>query len=210
MRYGQFKQLAAVMALAAMCCLTAAAQSRFSGVGTPATADDEGPRAWTSGRSGSDLPPGKGSAKDGARIYLVKCSMCHGQNGEGVKWKPMAFSPIHAPRLFGGNSTPHFNRKPDQVTTLAYYAPWATVIFNTIATEMPEFNAGSLKPDEVYALTALILFKNNIVKEDDVMDRETLPKVQMPNRNSFPASDEIYMDMAKRGCIKTFGECRDP
>jgi hypothetical protein len=71
------------------------------------------------------------------------------------------------------------------------------------------FNPGTLKADEVYGITALVLFKNGLIKEDDVMDRETLPKVQMPNRNAFPASDEIYMDMKKRGCWKTFGDCRD-
>jgi len=52
--------------------------------------------------------------------------------------------------------------------------------------------------------------ENGLIQEDEVMDRETLPKVQMPNRNAFPASDEIYMDMWKRGCIETYGECRDP
>ena len=38
----------------------------------------------------------------------------------------------------------------------------------------------ALTPDEVYALTAYILFLNNVVQEDDVLDRQTLPRVRMP------------------------------
>jgi mono/diheme cytochrome c family protein len=220
MRYFRFKKFLALAALTtSFGCVAAMAQTRpYSGIGTPATPEDPGPRAWTSGPSGRDLPPGKGTAKQGATIYMVKCSMCHGRDGQGVKWDPGKFSVIAGPRLAGGNTTPHFQASsdvpppPGQITTLAYYAPWATVIFNTIATEMPMFNAGTLKPDEVYSLTAWVLLKNGLVKEDDVMDRETLPKVQMPNRNGFPPEakwDELFMDMNKRGCYKTFGVCRD-
>jgi len=53
------------------------------------------------------------------------------------------------------------------------------------------FRPGTLAPDEIYALTAFILFKNSLIKEDEVMNRETLPKVQLPNRNFLPASDDI-------------------
>jgi S-disulfanyl-L-cysteine oxidoreductase SoxD len=81
------------------------------------------------------------------------------------------------------------------------------VIFDTIAVEMPMFNAGTLKPDQVYALTAFVLFKNGLIKEDDVMNRETLSELQMPNRKSFPSTDDVYMDMKKRGCYKTYGVC---
>jgi cytochrome c len=50
---------------------------------------------------------------------------------------------------------------------------------------MPVGQAGSLNPDEVYASTAFILFKNDIIKETDVIDAKTLPNVQMPNRDGF-------------------------
>lgn len=43
--------------------------------------------------------------------------------------------------------------------------------------------------DQIYALTAFVLFRNGIIKEDEVMNRETLPKVQMPNRNGFIPMD---------------------
>jgi hypothetical protein len=42
-----------------------------------------------------------------------------------------------------------------------------------------------LKPDEVYALTAYLLYRNGIIREDEVMDAGSLPKVQMPNRDTY-------------------------
>ena len=210
MRFTPFKSRAAALVLCASLGPTAAwAQTKYPGIGTAPNDEDRGNLAWTTGASGKDLPAGKGTAKQGEPIYMSKCVMCHGGDGEGVKWIPGAFSPIGGVRLAGGNTTPRFALKPGQITTLAYSSPWSAVIFNTIAVEMPLFRPGTLTADEVYALTAFVLYKNGIVQQEEVMDRESLPKVQMPNRNGFPASDEIYMDMKKRGCIQTFGICRD-
>ena len=44
-----------------------------------------------------------------------------------------------------------------------------------------------LKPEEVYAVTAYLLYRNGIVREDEVMDAKSLPKVQMPRRDAFAA-----------------------
>jgi len=50
-------------------------------------------------------------------------------------------------------------------------------------------------------VTAFILFKNDIIKETDVMDAKSLPKVQMPNRNGFiPERVEDIPNIQKRGC----------
>jgi mono/diheme cytochrome c family protein len=211
MRSIRFETIVAVTVLTfGFACATALAQtgtSPYAGMGTNPTKEDLGNLAWTSGPAGKDLPPGSGTAKQGAPTYMGKCSMCHGPDGQGVHWIPGAFSPIGGSRLGGGNGVPAFIRPPGRVTTIAYTAPFPEVIFNTIAVEMPMFRAETLTPDETYALTAFILFKNGIIKEDEVMNRETLPKVQMPNHNAFPASDDVYLDMQKRGCYKTYGVC---
>jgi len=187
---------------------SAAAQKPvYNGLGATPTKEDMGNLALASGFKGRDLPQGNGTAKQGAEIYAGRCAMCHGADGEGVHWEPMTFSPIHGPRLAGGNGVPTFVRPPGRIITLAYSAPSPMVIFDTIAVEMPMFRPGTLSPTQVYALTAFILFKNGIIKEDEVMNNETLPKVQMPNGKAFPASDDIYMDMQKRGCYKTNGVC---
>ena len=54
-----------------------------------------------------------------------------------------------------------------------------------------------LKPDEVYALTAYLLYRNGIVSEDEVMDAGSLPSVQMPLRDSYlppPFLEDEVMD----------------
>ena len=50
---------------------------------------------------------------------------------------------------------------------------------------MPFHAPGSLSDDEVYAVTAFILGEAEIIGRDDVMSAETLPQVQMPNRDGF-------------------------
>ncbi len=203
------KQIVAVMALSASVGSVAAlAQtSSYGAIGTTPTQEDLGNVAWASGPSGKDLPPGKGTAKEGAPLFMAKCSMCHGLDAEGTKGKPMAFSPFMGSRLAGGNGVPLFKPPAGRITTLAYFAAWSSSIFNTIAVEMPFYRAGTLAPDEVYALTAFVLFKNGLVKEDEVMNRDTLPKVQMPNHNAFTPDaskpDEI-LDMQKRGAYRKY------
>ena len=45
---------------------------------------------------------------------------------------------------------------------------------------MPLGLEGTLTPDEVYSLTAYLLFINKVIPEDQVLDKQSLPKVKMP------------------------------
>jgi hypothetical protein len=136
-------------------------------------------RAWdiAIGPEGKELPPGKGTAKDGAKIFTQRCAACHGPTGaEG--------SPVdaHVQRLVGGQGT---IGTAYEVKTVGSFWPFATTIWDYINRAMPLRQGGSLKADEVYALTAFLLYRNNIIKEDDVIDAKSLPKIQMPNRYGF-------------------------
>ena len=103
------------------------------------------------------------------RVYAGKCSFCHGQTGtEGP-----------APRLVGGVDSLS-TRNP--VLTLGSYWPFATTVWDYINRSMPRDAEGSLTPDQVYAVTAFLLYKNDIVKETDVLDAKTL--VESPNAES--------------------------
>lgn len=73
---------------------------------------------------------------------------------------------------------------------MGVHAPFATVMWDYINRGMPLGREGSLKPDEVYALTAFLLFKNDVIKEGDVLDQQTLPKINMPNREGFAMAPE--------------------
>ena len=73
---------------------------------------------------------------------------------------------------------------------------------------VPMFKPASLTPNEVYALTAFVLYTNTLIKEDDVMNWETLPNVLMPNRHGMvPDNLEDIPNIEKRGCYRTYGFC---
>ena len=116
MRYLRFRHFVSVMALSASVgCAAALAQTApLSSVGTAATPEDIGSYGWTSGPSGKGLPPGKGTAKEGAVVYMVKCAMCHGQNLEGVRATPGAFAPLMG-RPLKGAKTPGGAPAPPKV-----------------------------------------------------------------------------------------------
>jgi hypothetical protein len=87
--------------------------------------------------------------------------------------------------------------------------PFTSTIWDFINRAMPRFNEGTLTHDEVYALTAYLLFRAGIIKEDDVMDAKSLPEVQMPNRNGFvPSKLEDIGNFKKRAC--RLGHCPGP
>jgi len=153
-------------------------------------------QAWDTavGPAGRELPPGSGTAKDGAEIFANKCAVCHSPAGEGSNM---------APRLVGGKGT---LTSPQPVLTVGSYWAFATTIFDFINKAMPRGQEGSLKPDQVYALTAFLLYKNEIIKETDIIDAKTLLAVKMPNREGFipPNLADIH-DIKKRGC--RLGHC---
>jgi mono/diheme cytochrome c family protein len=157
---------------------------------------DEEVRAWdiAVGTDGKELPPGSGTAKEGAKIFSSKCAVCHGANLEGGQL---------APRLVGGEGT---LTTLHPVMTVGNYFPFATTVWDYIHRAMPRFLEGSLRADDVYSLTAYLLYRNNIIRETDVMDATSLPKVRMPNRYGFVPSDlgQIH-DYKKRGC--RLGNC---
>ena len=163
--------LVPVMALAA--CVTALAQSPTFNLGR--TPSEREIKAWdiAVGPEGKELPPGSGSAKQGARIFELRgCAGCHGPNAtEGP-----------APRLVGGVGSLN---TPNQLRTVGSYWPFATTIWDFINRAMPLNQGGWLSADEVYALTAFLLYRNGIIQENDVMDAKSLPKVQMPNRDGY-------------------------
>ena len=78
------------------------------------------------------------------------------------------------------------------VKSATSYYPYATIAWDYINRAMPANKPGSLRADEVYAVTAFLLFKNGIIQESDAMDAKSLPKVQMPNRNGFVPAVPVW------------------
>jgi cytochrome c len=69
--------------------------------------------------------------------------------------------------------------------TVESYWPYATTLFDYVRRAMPLNAPGSLSADEIYAVSAYILAKGNIIDKTMVLDAQTLPRVQMPNRDGF-------------------------
>ncbi|MGB3582037.1 MAG: c-type cytochrome [Roseiarcus sp.] len=122
--------------------------------------------------NGAGLPPGRGDVKQGEAIFAAKCAACHGAHGEG---KP-------TDRLVGGIGTLR-DKKP--VKTVGSYWPYATTLFDYVRRAMPLNAPQSLTPDEVYAVSAYVLFLNGIVPQDAALDADNLAKINMPNRDGF-------------------------
>jgi len=122
--------------------------------------------------SGAGLPGGGGSARQGLKVYEEKCQSCHGAKGAGKPADPLA-----------GGIGSLAGKTP--LRTVGSYWPYATTLFDYVRRAMPITNPLSLTDDEVYAVSAYVLFLNGIVGEDAVMNAQTLPQVKMPNRDGF-------------------------
>ena len=65
---------------------------------------------------------------------------------------------------------------------MLFRSAFATTIWDYINRGMPlGEQAGTLTPNEVYGVTAYLLYLNGIIHEEDVMDAKTLPQVRMPH-----------------------------
>jgi cytochrome c len=122
--------------------------------------------------NGEGLPGGSGSAAEGAKVYQQNCLVCHGAGGkDGLN-----------DALVGGHGSLMTDRPRK---TVGSYWPYATTLFDYVHRAMPYQAPGSLSDDDVYAVTAYILYLNDVVDENDRLDADTLPDVRMPNRDNF-------------------------
>jgi mono/diheme cytochrome c family protein len=147
------------------------------GIGRPATPAEIAAIDIDVGPDGAGLPPGRGTSADGAPLYAARCASCHGKTGkEGPNDMLVGRLP--------GDAFP-FARDARAPKTIGSYWPYATTVFDYIRRAMPPDKPGSLKDDEVYALTAYLLSLNELIPADAVVDAASLPKVKMPAREHF-------------------------
>jgi len=179
--------LCKLLPLAAIFCAGSAqigwAQSPTFGLGRTPSAEEI--RAWDISISptGKELPPGRGTAKEGEQLFKLKgCAGCHGATGIGARAPALVKGGPPAGQTPPGMEGMHM--VPD-TGIMALRSPYAVTIWDYISRGMPLNREGTLKPSEVYALTAFLLYKNDVIKEDEVLDEKSLPKVKMPNANGF-------------------------
>jgi mono/diheme cytochrome c family protein len=184
--------------LACICCALAtgaralSAQSPTFGVGRAARPDEIAAIDIDVRPDGRGLPGGSGTAVEGKQVYAARCVTCHGASGrEGPQ-----------DILVGGRES-LLTPKPSK--TVGSYWPYATTLWDYVRRAMPFDHPGTLPVDDVYSVTAYVLYLNDILGERDVMDQTTLPKVKMPNRDGFvrdPRPDTGVVKPAARSSRK--------
>lgn len=149
--------------------------------GRPATPDEIGLWDIDVRPEGIGLPEGSGTVAHGKEVYQIWCAGCHGPNGQGgIK-----------DRLVGGQGSLATN---SPVKTIGSFWPYATTLFDYIRRAMPYPLPGSLSAADTYAVTAYLLNLNGLLPASGQLDKQTLPKVKMPNRNGFIPDDVFKLD----------------
>ena len=177
--------------------LARAAEPGFYGYGDqPTPAQITGWNIDVRGDDGVGLPPGKGTVQRGSEVYAEQCAACHGIFGEGEG---------RFPKLVGGAGT-LMDDRPE--LTVGSYWPFAPTLWDYINRAMPMAAPHTLSADDVYALTAYILHLNDVVSNEFVADRDSLPKVKMPNRDNFIWIDP-RPDTVAKPCMNACADPRD-
>ena len=165
----------------------------FWGFGEPATAEQFAGWDIDIRPDGTGLPPGSGSVEDGEMLYEEKCAECHGSFGEGEGRHPV---------IAGGEGSLQDERP---TKTVGSYWPYASTLWDYIHRAMPFREPQSLTDEEVYAISAYVLYLNELVEDDFVLSQDNLSDIRMPNVDSFIPEDRPNTHNER--CMKN---CRDP
>lgn len=166
-------------------------------LGRPATAEEIA--AWDIDirPDGAGLPEGSGDVWMGEELYIDNCAVCHGDFGEAIgRW----------PVLAGGQGSLTDDRP---VKTIGSYWPYLSTVFDYVNRAMPFGNAQSLSDDEVYAITAYLLYLNDLVDDDFVLDRESFVAFEMPNQNAFYMDDRAETEYAALSVEPCMSDCME-
>jgi hypothetical protein len=177
-----FFVISAVVIIVAVLNRSRAAHPHQFGIGRPARTEEIRRLDIDVRPDGKGLPAGTGRIVPGKLIYNAKCIACH---GDGVKSE----SPLAGEALFLNNrnfSVEKGERAPKSIGT---YWPYATTIFDYVRRAMPYNAPGSLSDQEVYDLTAYLLYRNHIISEKTIVTEKSLPKIVMPSRSKFIEDD---------------------
>lgn len=155
------------------------------GIGREATAEEIA--GWAIGirPDGQGLPPGRGTVHEGEALYMERCAACHGEFGESAgRW----------PILAGGMGT---LASHDPIKSIGSYWPYASTVIDYIRRAMPFGAAQSLTNDELYAITAYVLYLNDIIKDENFeLNDKNFTRIKLPNEPNFFDDDRETTEKA--------------
>lgn len=149
---------------------------------------------------GTGLPVGKGTVAEGEPIYSETCAVCHGDFGEGAgRW----------PVLAGGQDS---LLKDRPVKTIGSYWPYLSTVFDYVRRAMPFGDARSLSDDDVYALTAYLMYLNDVVDDEAFeLSNENFASIRLPNEDNFIPDDRLSEPHYAKGLEPCMSDCKpDP
>ena len=145
---------------------------------------------------GHGLPDGGATASDGEDLYDEKCASCHGTFGEGeASW----------PKLIGEKSSIKTGIKPEKTVGTFWASP--STLLDYVHRAMPFTEPQSLSWDETWAISAYVLYLNDIIDEDFLLNRESFFDVKMPNAGNFIADQRP--DVKAKRCMKNCKKVSD-
>ena len=161
---------ASLLALLGLSFCWTAWSDQVLGLGTPATPEQIARLDTDVDARGRGLPPGRGDVPGGQQVYEQQCLVCHGRDGRQGSVKILA---------------PLDGQPPPNERSIRNWWPYATTLFDYIRRAMPEGAAGSLSDDEVYAVTAYLLYREGLIGSDITLGPENLPGISMPAASRF-------------------------
>ncbi len=163
----------------------ALASEKKLNIGSAATAEEIAGWDIDIRPDGHGLPVGRGTVKDGEPLYVERCAACHGEFGESAgRW----------PILSGGNNT---LASHDPVKSIGSYWPYASTVIDYIRRAMPFGASQTLTNDELYAITAYVLFLNDIITSEDFeLSDKNFRTIKLPNEGNFFEDDREVAEKA--------------
>lgn len=144
----------------------------YPGIGTPLEQAQLGNLPQHVFPDGSGLVSGQGTVQAGEPLYKDHCAQCHGSNGQGGRALELV-----------GDRTLLDSKFPDR--GIAVYWPNAPTLYEYVYRSMPPENPASFSSDEMYSLLAYLLFLNDLIAADVVVNAKVLSNIRMPNRDGF-------------------------
>lgn len=146
---------------------------------------------------GRGLPVGSGDVWTGEEVFVERCASCHGDFAEGAgNW----------PVLAGGIGT---LADEDPVKTIGSYWPHLSTSWDYINRSMPFGEAGTLTADETYAIVAYLLYSNDLVDDDFVLNRDNFADVEMPNADGFVLDDRPELEYSAWRAEPCIANCKE-
>ncbi len=89
--------------------------------------------------------------------------------------------------------------------TIGSYWPYLSTVYDYVRRAMPFGDARSLSDDDVYAITAYLLYLNDVVTDEDFeLSNENFTDIHLPNEGNFFMDDreeEAHYAMKDEPCM---------